>query len=64
MPNTLAIIGLTLVAAEDNFVVTSSKIVWHEHLLFTKAYRDFCIDVPGFSFDHNPELIPITGQTA
>jgi hypothetical protein len=49
--------------AVSDFVVTPSKIidqVWHEHLLFTKAYRDFCTDVPGFSFDHNPELIPMT----
>jgi hypothetical protein len=48
--------------AVSDFVVTPSKIidqVWHEHLLFTKAYRDFCSDVPGFSFDHNPKLIPV-----
>ena len=52
--------------AVGDFVVTPSKIidqVWHEHLLFTKAYRDFCTDVLGFSFDHNPELIPMTDQT-
>ena len=52
--------------AVSDFVVTPSKIidqVWHEHLLFTKAYRDFCSDVLGFSFDHNPELIPMTDQT-
>jgi hypothetical protein len=50
----------------SNFTVTPSKTidqVWHEHLLFTKAYRDFCSDVLGFSFDHNPELIPITSET-
>src|SRR5215216_7887469 len=50
----------------SDFVVTPSKIidmVWHEHLLFTKAYRDFCSDVLGFPFDHNPELIPMTDQT-
>lgn len=52
--------------AVSDFVVTPSKIidqVWHEHLLFTKAYRDFCTEVLGFSFDHNPELIPMTDQT-
>ena len=52
--------------AVSDFVVTPSKIidqVWHEHLLFTKAYREFCTDVLGFSFDHNPELIPMTDQT-
>jgi hypothetical protein len=41
--------------AVSDFVVTPSKIidqVWHEHLLFTKAYRDFCSGVPGFRFDH------------
>src|SRR5215213_4394127 len=52
--------------AVSDFIVTPSKIidqVWHEHLLFTKAYRDFCSYVLGFSFDHNPELIPMTDQT-
>ena len=46
--------------------VTPSKVidqVWHEHLLFTKAYRDFCKEVIGQDFDHAPELIPIEDQT-
>ena len=52
--------------AVSDFVVTPSKVidqVWHEHLLFTKAYRDFCSDVLGFEFDHHPELLPMTDQT-
>jgi len=51
----------------SDFQVTPSKvidIVWHEHLLFTKAYREFCADVIHHSFDHHPELIPISEQTS
>jgi hypothetical protein len=50
-----------------DFVVTPSKIVdqvWHEHLLFSKAYRRFCEEVIGYSFDHEPELTPLEDQTA
>lgn len=46
--------------------VTPSKVidqVWHEHLLFSRAYREFCRDVLRRDFDHNPELVPTTGQT-
>lgn len=46
--------------------VTPSKFidqVWHEHLLFTKAYRTFCREVLGQDFDHNPELVPQAKQT-
>ncbi len=47
--------------------VTPSKVidqVWHEHLLFTRAYRDFCRDVLGRDFDHHPELMQSHSQTA
>ena len=50
----------------SDFNVTPSKIVdhvWHEHQLFTQAYRNFCGEVLGRHFDHNPELIPIDDQT-
>lgn len=50
----------------SDFQVTPSKIidvVWHEHMLFTKAYRDFCTDVINAPFDHYPELISLPGQT-
>jgi hypothetical protein len=46
--------------------VTPSKIidqVWHEHQLFTKAYREFCNEVIDKEFDHTPELIPVPEQT-
>lgn len=49
-----------------DFVVTPSKIidqVWHEHLLFNKAYRLFCAEVIQYEFDHTPELIPLEDQT-
>jgi hypothetical protein len=49
-----------------NFVVTPSKIidiVWHEHLLFTKAYREFCDEIIQYQFEHNPELIVLDEQT-
>lgn len=46
--------------------VTPPKVidqVWHEHLLFSRAYREFCRDVLERDFDHNPELIPSEEQT-
>ncbi len=53
-------------AIVSDFHVTPSKVidqVWHEHLLFTKAYRTFCKDVICYNLDHNPELIPVTEET-
>lgn len=50
----------------SDFIVTPSKIidvVWHEHLLFSKAYREFCNEVLGQPFDHYPELVPMEEQT-
>lgn len=51
----------------SDFAVTPSRVidkVWHEHLLFSKAYREFCTGVIQYNFDHNPELIPMDEQTA
>jgi hypothetical protein len=50
-----------------NFHVTPSKIIdviWHEHILFSKAYREFCNEVIAYDFDHFPELIPLDEQTS
>lgn len=50
----------------SDFLVTPSKVidvVWHEHLLFSKAYRDFCNEVIQQAFDHYPELVPVEEQT-
>jgi hypothetical protein len=50
----------------SDFYVTPPKAidkVWHEHLLFTRAYREFCRDVLGRDFDHAPELLPVQEQT-
>ena len=50
----------------SDFPVTPSSVidrVWHEHLLFSRAYREFCRDVLGRDFDHNPELLPSDDQT-
>ena len=50
----------------SDFQVTPSKfidVVWHEHILFSKAYREFCQDVLQHPFDHHPELIPMQDQT-
>lgn len=50
----------------SDFVVTPSKyidLIWHEHLLFSKAYREFCHEVIHYQFDHQPELITTEGQT-
>jgi hypothetical protein len=49
----------------SDFVVTPSDVidkVWHQHILFSKAYRNFCRDVISYEFDHNPELFPLEGQ--
>lgn len=48
-------------------VVTPSRVidqVWHEHLLFSRGYREFCREVLQRDFDHNPELVPSEHQTA
>jgi hypothetical protein len=50
----------------SDFNVTPSKTidtVWHEHLLFTKAYREFCDTIIYYNFEHHPELIAIDEQT-
>ena len=50
----------------SKYPVTPSKtidIVWHEHAMFTKSYREFCEDVLRQPFDHIPELIPLEEQT-
>ncbi len=50
-----------------DFPVTPPRVidqVWHEHLLFSRGYREFCEEVLGREFDHHPELIPIDEQTA
>jgi hypothetical protein len=50
----------------SDFHVTPSKIidvVWHEHILFTSAYRQFCNEVICYQFDHHPELIPMADET-
>ena len=50
----------------SDFSVTPPKVidqVWHEHLLFSRPYREFCRDILGRDFDHNPELVPLRAQT-
>lgn len=50
----------------SDFHVTPSKVidqVWHEHLPFSRAYREFCRDVLVCDFDHHPELVPTPDQT-
>ena len=46
--------------------VTPSRVidkVWHEHILFSRGYREFCRDVLQRDFDHNPELVPMAEQS-
>ena len=53
-------------AVTADFSVTPSKIidqVWHEHLLFSRAYREFCAETIQFTLDHCPELVPMVDQT-
>ena len=50
-----------------DFFVTPPKVidqVWHEHLLFTRGYREFCRSVLRHDLDHNPELVATGDQTA
>src|SRR5215212_8428244 len=50
-----------------DFGVTPSKVidqVWHEHLLFTRAYAEFCRDVLARPFEHYPELVAMDKQTS
>ena len=50
----------------SDFVVTPSEPidqVWHQHILFSRAYRNFCQEVIQYDFDHNPELLPADDQT-
>jgi len=50
----------------SDFQVTPSKVidtVWHEHVLFSKAYREFCEEVIQYPFDHHPELMPNEAMT-
>lgn len=50
----------------SDFSVTPPKVIdqaWHEHLLFSRAYREFCRDVLERDFDHNPELVPSAEQS-
>jgi hypothetical protein len=53
-------------AVVSDFQVTPSKIidvVWHEHILFSKAYREFCDLVIEYQLDHHPELFAFDEQT-
>jgi hypothetical protein len=50
----------------SDFNATLSKLisnVWHEHLLFSEAYREFCKDLIQYDFDYHPELVSMTDQT-
>ncbi|MBK8847454.1 MAG: hypothetical protein IPO27_13265 [Bacteroidetes bacterium] len=50
----------------SDFSVTPSKAidqVWHEHLLFSAGYRNFCTEVIHHNFDHSPELVSLESQT-
>jgi hypothetical protein len=53
--------------AVADFAVTPPRVidqVWHEHLLFSRGYREFCDEILGREFDHHPELLPVDDQTA
>jgi hypothetical protein len=46
--------------------VTPSQIIdqiWHEHLLFSAGYRNFCKNIINYNFDHNPELVTSSQST-
>ena len=50
----------------SDFVVTPSLVideVWHQHILFSAAYRKFCDEVLEQNFDHYPEIINNADQT-
>jgi hypothetical protein len=53
-------------AVISDFHVTPSKTidkVWHEHILFTQAYRAFCDEVIEYNLNHHPELFVLAAQT-
>ncbi len=50
----------------SDFLVTPSKyidVVWHEHILFSRGYREFCSEIIDYTFDHSPELVSTKDQT-
>ncbi len=52
-------------AIVSDYSVTPSLIidkVWHEHILFSQAYRKFCDEVIKYRLDHEPELIPVQSE--
>ncbi len=54
-------------AVISDFHVTPSKvidIIWHDHILFTFAYRKFCDEIVEYNLNHHPELFPTQEQTA
>jgi hypothetical protein len=54
-------------AVISDFHVTPSQAidkVWHEHILFTQAYRTFCDEIIEYNLNHHPELLPLEEQTA
>ena len=49
-----------------DFHATPSKfidVVWHEHILFTNAYANFCKEIIEYKFEHYPELINVEAET-
>jgi hypothetical protein len=56
---------LYLAVISDFHVTPSQAIdkVWHEHILFTQAYRIFCDEVIEYNLNHHPELFPLEEQT-
>jgi hypothetical protein len=57
----------TLLGVTGSHMVTPPKpidMVWHEHFAFHGAYRKFCREVLGTTFDHYPDLLPHDGQIA
>ena len=51
----------------SKFSVTPSQAidyVWHQHILFTHGYWDFCKNVIQYPFNHSPELVPMSEQTS
>lgn len=56
----------TFLAVISKFQVTPSKNIdtaWHEHILFSRAYRDYCSKILRHTLDHHPELFPADQQT-
>jgi len=54
----LLLLWLNITLSNGEFIVPTERAdaIWHEHILFTKEYREFCNALVGHFVDHVPGL--------